>query len=170
MLFLQSGAIAVGLAGCVWDIRTRRIPNALTFGGALLGLCASAFEGGLAGAGVSLVGWALGAAVFLPFFLVRGMGGGDVKLMAALGAWLGPGPVMWSALYAGIAGGLLAVALSLYHGYLKQALTNLGGALLYWRTAGPGPVPGLTLATARGPRLPYALPILVGTVVAIWLR
>jgi len=170
MDFAQAGAVAVGLVACVWDIRTRRIPNLLTLGAALLGMCASAIEGGLAGLGASVAGWAVGAVLFLPFFLVRGMGAGDVKLMAALGAWLGPGLVLRSALYAAIAGGGFAVVLSVYHGYLRQALANLGGALLYWRTAGPGPVPGLTLASARGPRLPYAIPILVGTVVGIWLH
>jgi len=170
MGLLQVGAVAVAVVACVWDIRTRRIPNTLTLGGALLGVCVSLIDRGVSGFAFSIAGWGLGAALFLPFFAVRGMGAGDVKLMAAIGAWLGVQAVLWSVLYAAIAGGLLAMALSVYHGYLGQALSNLWGALLHWRTAGLSPVPGLTLTTARGPRLPYALPILAGTVVAIWLR
>ena len=163
-------ALSVGAIACVWDLRTRRIPNALTFGSSLLALGVSLLVSGLPGLGYAMAGWSVGLAIFLPFFLLGGMGAGDVKLLAALGAWLGPVTVFWLAVYAALAGGLLAVALTLYSGYLRQALNNLGGALLYWRTAGPGPVPGLTLASAKGPRLAYALPIFVGMVAALWLR
>jgi prepilin peptidase CpaA len=166
----QLVALAVGCAACAWDLRTRRIPNALTLGSALAALAFHAVQGGPPALAASLGGWAVGLLLFLPFFLVGGMGAGDVKLLAALGAWLGPVAVAWSALYAGIAGGLLALGVTLHRGYLRQALANLGGALAYWRSAGPRPVPGLTLASAGGPRLAYALPIVMGMVAALWLR
>ena len=54
--------------------------------------------GGLPGLGLSLGGWLVGCALFLPWFLLRGMGAGDVKLLAALGAWLGPRDALWIAL------------------------------------------------------------------------
>ena len=82
-------ALALAFAACIFDLRTRRIPNALTLGGAV-GACvyALAFHG-VRGLTMSLAGWAAGLAIFLPFFLLRGLGAGDVKLMACLGAWLG---------------------------------------------------------------------------------
>ena len=86
------------------------------------------------------------------------MGGGDVKLMAALGAWLGWSPVLWTALYAAVAGGVMALGVGLAHGYLRQAFSNIGGLFLFWWVQGVRPVPALTLEHGRGPRLPYALP------------
>jgi len=164
------GAGLTGLLACAWDLRTRRLPNVLTFGSAATALAFSMVAGGPRAFAWSLAGWAVGGAVFLPVFLLRGMGAGDVKLLAALGAWIGPLTVLWAALYGALAGGVLAVVVSLAHGYLGQAVRNLGHVVGYWRTFGPAPVPEFTLADAKGPRLPYALPIVVGTVAALWLR
>ena len=55
--------------------------------------------------------WA-GIVLFLPFFLLRGMGAGDVKLLAALGAWLGPMQTIWLALFTSIAGGVMALVIA----------------------------------------------------------
>src|SRR6188474_3847311 len=67
---------------CVFDLRTRRIPNALTFGAALAALLFHRFTGGTEGAMLAAGGWVVGLFLFLPFFAMRGMGGGDVKLLA----------------------------------------------------------------------------------------
>ena len=75
---------------CATDLRTSRIPNLLTFSAAAAGLAWHAF-GGWAPLASALGGLALGLLLFLPIYLLRGMGAGDVKLLAALGAWLGPG-------------------------------------------------------------------------------
>ena len=83
--------IFVGLLlaiACIWDLRTRRIPNALTLPAAALALVFHLVSGGWSAAGTSLGGWLLGAALFFPMFALRGMGAGDVKLFAAAGAWL----------------------------------------------------------------------------------
>lgn len=162
--------VLVGLVACVTDLRTRRIPNVLTFGAALAALAFGVITGGLPGAGAAIAGWSVGCAIFLPVYLLRGMGAGDVKLLAALGAWAGPGPAVWIALYAAVAGGVFAVGVSLWRGYLGQLFSNLWGLLMFWRVAGVQPMPSLTLATARGPRLPYALPITAGAVAVLWLR
>jgi prepilin peptidase CpaA len=98
------------------------------------------------------------------------MGGGDVKLLAALGAWLGPGDAVWLAIYASIAGGVLAVVVAVARGYLSTALRNLRGLLSYWSVVGPRPLPSLTLEHGNAPRLAFAVPMLVGTMVTIWLR
>jgi prepilin peptidase CpaA len=164
------GVVLTGLLACASDLRTRRLPNALTFGSAAVALAFSLVTGGPRALAWSLAGWVVGCCVFLPVFLLRGMGAGDVKLLAAVGAWVGPLTVLWAAVFGAIAGGVLAVVVSLAHGYLGDALRNLGRVVGYWRTFGPAPVPEFTLADAKGPRLPYSLPIVVGTFAALWLR
>ena len=163
-------AVAVALAACVFDLRTRRIPNALTFGAALAGFLFHGLFFGISGFGLSVAGWAVGLALFLPLFLLRGMGGGDLKLLAALGAWVGPGTVIWVALWSSIAGGVFALALALARGYTKQAFSNVWGLLSYWRVMGMRPNPALTLESAPKSRLPYALPMAAGLGLALWLR
>ena len=162
-------AVLVSIAG-VWDLRTRRIPNALTFSAAIAGLAFHAVTGGWTAAGWSLAGWFVGAALFFPFFALRGMGAGDVKLLAAVGAWLGPAQAVVAALLASIAGGVIAVAVALNHRYLTTALRNLWTLLTHWRVAGIQPLGDVTLDAARGPRLAYAVPIAIGTMVTLWLR
>ena len=163
-------AVALAVAACAFDLRTRRIPNALTFGAAAAGFLFHGLFSGLAGFGWSVAGWAVGLLLFLPLFLLRGMGGGDVKLLAAIGAWIGPGTVIWVALFASIAGGVFALALALTRGYTRQAFTNLWGLLSYWKVMGMRPNPALTLETAPASRLPYALPMAAGLGLALWLR
>jgi prepilin peptidase CpaA len=163
-------ALSVGVVACVTDLRHRRIPNLLTFGAAALAFVFHGMVSGLPGVQSAAFGWLAGLAMFLPFFLLGGMGGGDVKLLAALGAWLGPGDAFWLAVYASIAGGALAVVVSLARGYLTTALRNLGGLLAYWSVAGPRPLASLTLEHGKAPRLAFAIPMLVGTMVTLWLR
>jgi prepilin peptidase CpaA len=163
-------ALAVGFAACVTDVRSRRIPNVLTFGAAAAAVVVHGLVEGVAGLGASVGGWLLGAALFLPFFLLGGMGAGDVKLLAALGAWLGPRDTLWVAIYASMAGGVMAVAVALGSGYLGTALRNVRNLVTYWALVGPRPVPGITLEESKAPRLAYALPIFAGTAVTVWLR
>jgi prepilin peptidase CpaA len=162
--------LGIGAAACVTDLRSRRIPNVLTFGASAAAVVFFGVENGWAGFGWSLAGWAVGCALFLPWFLLGGMGAGDVKLLAALGAWVGPATAIWFALYAGIAGGVFAVFVALYKGYLGNMLRNVWGLLMFWRVMGVQPHPELTLRTGKGPRLPYAFPITAGAVVGLWLR
>jgi len=166
----QGIALGVAVLAVVWDVATRRIPNALTFGATVAAVAAHAYTGGLASAGVSLGGWLVGMAFLFPFFVLGGMGAGDVKLMGALGAWVGPGAVAWVALYTAIAGGVMGVVVAGFSGYLVRAFTNVWCILMDWRLHGPRPVSDLTLASHRGPRLAYAVPVLAGLVMMLWLR
>src|SRR5262245_56781217 len=129
-------ALFVAVVGCVWDLRTRRIPNVVTFGGAAAAIVFHLVTGGLAGLGTSLVGWAVGIGVMIVLYALGGLGAGYVKLLGALGAWLGPVGVVWVALYTGIAGGVLALIVATAHGYLGQAWRNIWYLLAYWRLAG----------------------------------
>jgi hypothetical protein len=93
-----------------------------------------------------------------------------VKLLAALGAWLEPGATVWVALFSLIAGGVLGLAIAIGYGYLTQAFANISWMLQFWRAEGPKPVPEVTLATHKGPRLAYAVPVFAGLVVTLWLK
>jgi prepilin peptidase CpaA len=171
MLTMLTSLIAIGIAivAFVFDVRTRRIPNALTFSAALAGLIFHVASSGQAGSQLAGGGWVVGLLMLLPFFLLGGMGGGDIKLVAALGAWLGPSQTFWLAIYAGLAGGVMGVIVAASHGYLRTAIANVSAMFGYWSTVGIKSVPGLTLESSASPRLAYAIPVLVGTLVTIWL-
>src|SRR5438046_2379916 len=100
--------VLAGLA-CVTDLRTRRIPNLLTFGGAALAVPYWLAVSGPAGLITSVGGWLTGCALFFPLFALGGMGAGDVKLAACLGAWIGPTSSLYIALYSALAGGVMAL-------------------------------------------------------------
>lgn len=163
-------ALAVALVACVTDLRSRRIPNVLTFGAATAGLLFHVFAPMGEGPATALLGWLLGVAIFFVPFALGGLGGGDVKLLGALGAWLGPSAIFWAALYTGVAGGVMAIITALASGYFRKALSNVYLLLAHWRVAGIRALPQLTLDTAEGPKLAYAIPIFTGTMVAIWLK
>ena len=162
--------LLVGAIACITDIRYRRIPNVLTFGAAAAAVVFHVFMTGASGFLLALSGWAVGLLLFLPFFLLGGMGGGDVKLLAALGAWIGPGDVIWLAIYTSLAGGVLGVGIALSRNYLGTALRNIWAMLVSWFLVGPRPVASMTLADSKAPRLAYAVPMMIGTVVTLWLR
>jgi prepilin peptidase CpaA len=168
MNFVYIVAIGIGVISCVTDVRSRRIPNVLTFGAAAAGVMYHAIWGN--GVLFSVEGWAVAAAAFMIPFALGGLGAGDVKLLGALGAWLGPRLAIWLALYTGIAGGALSVIVATYYGYLGQAVSNVRLLLTHWRVCGIGPVHEVSLEGSSGPRLAYALPIFAGLVLTIWLR
>jgi prepilin peptidase CpaA len=168
-MILTAIVISIGLIACVFDVRTRRIPNALTLSAAAAGLLYHAATSGVTGVQLAGAGWLLGLLLLLPYFALGGMGGGDVKLMAALGAWLGPWETFWLAMYAGIAGGVLGLTVALAHGYVRQVIVNLRSMLGFWAVVGLKPVPGMTLESSTAPRLAYAIPIFAGTMVTLWL-
>jgi prepilin peptidase CpaA len=165
-----AAVVAIGVVASISDLRTRRIPNALTFAAAAAATAFHVLTGGLSGLGLSLAGLAVGLAVFFPIFALGGLGGGDVKLLACLGAWLGPAGALWTALYAAMAGGAMAVLVILFRGYVRQASKNIWMLLCHWRVAGVSQLPELTLEHGRGPRLAYALPIAIGAMVTLCVR
>jgi prepilin peptidase CpaA len=170
MSIVQIASVVVALIACVTDLHSRRIPNWLT-GGALLAAMAYHLLAGSPNAALwSMAGAAVGLLLFLPIYALRGMGAGDVKLLAALGAWLGLGDIVWVALYAAMIGGMLALLLALGRGYLRQLLSNLWLLLTHWRVAGVRPLDTLTLQHGRGPRLAYAVPITFGLGLMLWLQ
>lgn len=170
MTIISLVTLTIALVACVTDIRSRRIPNVLTFGAGIAGLLFHLVTGGRDAGFDSAMGYLAGTAIFLPFFVLGGMGAGDIKLLAALGAWIGPYEVMWLAVYASIAGGVFAVVVGLTHGYLRTAVRNVSNLVHFWWLTGFRPHPEVTLERGTGPRLAYALPIFIGTAVTLWLR
>jgi len=103
-------AVGLGCAAAMRDIHGRVIPNWLNVAAIACGLAYHAVRGGAPGAAMSVEGALVGFGVFLGFYAMGAMGGGDVKLMAAFGALLGPSGILVTALLAAIIGGLVAAA------------------------------------------------------------
>jgi prepilin peptidase CpaA len=108
-----------------FDIRSRRIPNWLVLSGMVWGMAMNLFLYGTAGLKASLIGIGLAFLVYFPLFIVRGMGAGDVKLMMAIGALVGP--VNWLTIFVATAilGGVVALALLAWRKRLRQTLHNV---------------------------------------------
>jgi prepilin peptidase CpaA len=162
--------LLVAFAACITDLKSRRIPNVLTFGATAAALVFHTINGGWSGLVGSVEGWLVGAAIFFLPFALGGLGAGDVKLLAALGAWVGPLDAVWISLYTGIAGGVLALVVAASTGYLRQALSNVWLLLSHWSVAGIRPLREISLEGSTGPRLVYAIPIFAGMLVNVWLR
>jgi prepilin peptidase CpaA len=160
-------AVAIASVACLYDVSTARIPNKLTFTTAALAILFHVFAPSGAGFSHAALGLLVGLVVFFPLFALGAMGAGDVKLMAAVGAWIGAPSIVYVALYGSIAGGVLAVIVALRRQYLKQALTNVKMLLTYWWVEGVKPFPALTLESKDSLRLPYALAIAAGLAVTL---
>ncbi|MGA2879467.1 MAG: prepilin peptidase [Bryobacteraceae bacterium] len=100
----------IGIAACIDDLRRRQISNWISGSALASGLVLQTVQHGWRGAGSALLGTVAGAGVFLVFYLLGGMGGGDVKLMAGFGALLGAKRLFEAALWTAGCGGLMALA------------------------------------------------------------
>jgi prepilin peptidase CpaA len=147
---------------CYGEIKERRIPNWLTLGAIALGLGAAIIEGGLAGLTDSALGLAIAGGLFLPFCLLGVVGGGDMKLMAAVGAIVGWPMVLRVLCDTCIAGGVIAVAIMAWNGVLLTTLANVFRIM-----AG---MPRKQQGLRNPPMVPYALAITAGTLVAVFIQ
>ena len=147
--------------GAAIDLWTRRVPNPLTMGLAAAGVGFAAFGVSGLSIGASLAGLALGLALMLPGHLLGATGAGDVKLFAAAGAFVGPAHIVTAFIYTALAGGGIAIVISLWRNRLRQ---TLGDTALLIATA------GANAASIESPRennrFAYAPAIAVGTMLA----
>jgi prepilin peptidase CpaA len=146
------------------DVRTRRIPNYLTLGGALAGLLFQALVFGWPGLLQGLGGLAVGFGLMLTLYLLGGMGAGDVKGLGALGAWLTP----WNSLslfcYVVIVGGIVALGMVIWRGELRQFFRRAGEFLVNLvLTRGRGVLsPAQPSPSIAGATMPYGVAIALG--------
>lgn len=110
-------SFVVGCAAAVEDLARRRISN-WTSGAALAsGFVVHASRAGWRGAASAGTGALVGFAVFLIFYLLKGMGAGDLKLMAGFGSLLGPSVILYAAWMAAVAGGMMGLACATVHAW-----------------------------------------------------
>ena len=143
MTALSGVTLFVGCAAVTEDLARRRISN-WTSGAALAsGFVLHIAQQGWRGALAASLGTLLGFGVFLIFYLLNGMGGGDVKLMAGFGSLLGPGAIAWAAWFAAVAGGLLAAGYAVALALRARRRTAPGGQAIPYA---PAIVAGVWLA------------------------
>jgi len=163
--------LPVSLIAASWiDLKQHRIPNLLTFSVLIAGISLQYLLHGWEGLTYSFGGLAVSFLIFIPFYIKGGMGAGDVKLMAAAGAFLG------------FKGALLAVGLTLFAGSVMGIflLVILGGIkaamhryystlkhLLYTQNINISYIPPPS-NEAAAVKFPYASAICVGTIAAMW--
>lgn len=147
------------------DLREHRISNFLTIGALAAGFGIHWLTPGGGGALHALAGAGVGLLCLLPLYLLRGMGAGDVKLMMATGAFLGPADAFLAVLFTLVAGAVLAVLV------ITRRTASSSGSLV---TSGNGSEgdSGLrpAVAAASANRFPYAGAIAAGVVATMWFR
>jgi prepilin peptidase CpaA len=109
LFWLVGLSLVIGLAASIEDLWHRKVSNAIALAAFVSGIVARALLFGLPGVGDGLLGSVIGFAVFLVFFLMGGMGGGDIKLMAGFGAILGKDLIWVAAIMTALVGGLMAL-------------------------------------------------------------
>ena len=160
-LLVVTAVAAVTTIAAVVDIRTRRVPNWLTFGAATFGIAMAMVR--LDGVGVAgaFEGLLVGLLLMLPGHVIGKTGAGDVKLLAALGTLLGPKAIVMAFLYSAVAGGGLAVLVAIQRRRLRETLEGTA-ALVCTGGANAGELE----RPSTNNRFAYAPAIAVGALIA----
>ncbi len=147
------------------DFAERRVPNWLNASLALVGLIVSTSFFGVSGLGWSLAGLAVGFAVLIVPWLMHGMGAGDVKLMMAIGAWIGPWLTLLGFCAGAILGGIAAVIMILSTGRAAHAIANMQTIATKLRRVETafGEFGGARTFGNTSQLLPYGVPLTFGT-------
>ena len=159
--------VSVVMIWAAWiDGKELRVPNWLTFPMVLTGLIYGTCVGGWQGLSDALIGMCVGLITMLPIYAVGGMGAGDVKLMAGLGAWLGMEVAFNAFLWTVVVGAIMALMMVAYSGEWKK---HFGQSLMIWHewTTIRDPKKLSEIAAERKPRmylLPYGIPMTVASI------
>jgi prepilin peptidase CpaA len=150
------------------DLRNRRIPNWLVLPFLLAGIVVSGWLHGWHGVGQSFAGMGLGLLIYGFLFWMGGMGAGDVKLCAAIGAWIGPDQLFIALVITGMAGGIMVLIWAACGGFLKDLFTGTGNLLFGSKERGQLRDPELVLANPLKRKIPYAPAIAIGTLISFF--
>jgi len=160
ILFVTGAALAAAS-----DIRSRKVTNRLNLAIVLAGLGWRAASLDLGTAGAGLLGVGVGLAMLLVPFSIRWVGGGDVKLLAAFGAWLGPYDTLVAGLFGLAGGGVLAIGLAIYGGAtVRKTVTKNFTASIMTMTAPIAP------QRVRALVVPLAVPLAAAAITVFLAR
>jgi prepilin peptidase CpaA len=163
-------AVACAMVGSVFDVKSRRIPNFITFPSILLGLALHLAIGGWRQLLSSLAAGLICGVVFLVFYIAGGMGAGDVKLITAVGCIAGLPHVPYLLVLTALCGGAMAIVMALARGQLQQTIMNVGAIAAHHSQEGLQPHPDLNLSNQNTLRLPYALAIAGGSLLTLYFQ
>jgi prepilin peptidase CpaA len=163
-------AVVCALVASVFDVKSRRIPNFITFPSILAGLALHLALGGWRQLLTSLAAGLICGLVFLVFYIAGGMGAGDVKLITAVGCIAGMPHVAYLLVLTALSGGAMAVVLALSRGRLRQTITNVGEIAAHHSQEGLQPHPDINLSNLDTLRLPYALAIAGGSLLTLYFQ
>jgi prepilin peptidase CpaA len=151
------------------DLRSRRVPNWLVLPFMAGGLIVPGVLGGWHGLTQSLEGFGLGALIYGVLYWLGGMGMGDVKLVAAIGAWVGPQQLILAIVLTFMIGGIMTLCWALFGGFLGELSQGTGDLILGFRR-GLRPNPEFTLESKTRRKLPYVPAIAIGTLISFFSR
>ena len=159
--------LVIVVSAGVIDLAIRKIPNLLLLAGWCAALGIHFYSGSPATViGAALGGAAIGFALFLPLYAVRGMAAGDVKLMATVGLFLGPSETLYACILTWCVGGVMALLIILFTRRWSAAYNNMRDMLLPWLLRLGPPGPGTAPGRASVGSMPYGLAIALST---LWL-
>lgn len=150
------------------DVRSCRIPNWLVLPFLAAGIAVSGWVHGWHGIGQSFLGIGLGTVILGFFCWLGGMGMGDLKLCAAVGAWIGPAQLMVALVITGITGGIMALCWAIGGGFVRELLSGTGDLILGLGKRGLRPHPELVLDNPLTRKMPYAPAIAIGTLISFF--
>jgi prepilin peptidase CpaA len=156
----------VMIIAAIIDGMILKVPNWLTFPFILCGWAHGMIQAGWPGLGASLAGTAVGLMLLLVVRAVGGMGGGDVKLLAGLGAWVGVSSVWWAFVVTTFVGALMALVMIAASGQWKKHYYMTRQILHEWKTI-RNPEKLFEIAKERKPSmhlLPYGIPMAIGSI------
>jgi len=160
------GGLMIATVGAIKDLRGRTIPNWLSYSGILSGLTFRVAMAAWPALKSGFLGLLIGGGFFYLLFLAGGMGGGDVKLMAAVAAWAGSPKTIYILTTAAMAGGVLAVIYMVRHRQVHLVVQNTFELMRHHLAHGLAPHPLLNVREPGCFRIPYGLAIAVGTAVS----
>ena len=133
-------AAVFALTAGITDLRSRRIPNWLTYSAIPCAIALHWLASGWPGARLSLIGTAVGLGILLPFVLLRSLGGGDWKLVGGLGAFFGTQRLMLVLILTLMINGVIALGMVIWKRQVGKTLKNVGRMLWgFLRFRMPGP-------------------------------